>query len=72
MRLRQRRGRARPRVSSRIQPQPQESELIIANTQPQRIGEMRIEKRGGTGTRRQASPDPRTTHNPRAEAEGVC
>lgn len=46
--------------------------MIIANTQPQRIGEMRIEKRGGTGTRRQASPDPRTTHNPRAEAEGVC
>ena len=45
---------------------------MIANTEAQRIGEMRIEKRGGTGTRRQASPAPRTTHNPRAEAVGVC
>jgi hypothetical protein len=45
---------------------------MIAKTEAQRIREMRIEKRGGTGTRRQASPDPRTTHNPIAEAEGVC
>ena len=37
---------------------------MIANTEAQRIGEMRIEKRGGTGTRRQASPDPRTTTSP--------
>ena len=46
--------------------------MIIANTQPQRIREMRIEKRGGTGTRRQASPDPHTTHSPKVEARGVC
>ena len=31
----------------RIQPQPQESDLIIANTLPQRIGEMRVEREGG-------------------------
>jgi hypothetical protein len=29
-------------------------------------------KRGGTGTRRQASPDPHTTHSPRLEVQGVC
>jgi hypothetical protein len=31
-----------------------------------------VEKRGGTGTRRQASPDPRTTHRPKPEIQGVC
>jgi hypothetical protein len=44
---------------------------MIANTEAQRIGEMRIEKRGGTGTRRQASPGPRTTHSPQREVQGV-
>jgi hypothetical protein len=29
-------------------------------------------KRGGTGTRRQASPDPRTEHSPEPEIQGVC
>jgi hypothetical protein len=29
-------------------------------------------KRGGTGTNRQVSPDPRTTHSPKALAQGVC
>jgi len=29
-------------------------------------------KRGGTGTRRQASPDPRTTHSPQPKVQGVC
>jgi hypothetical protein len=33
---------------------------------------MIIQKRGGTGTRRQASPDPRTTHSPRPKSQGVC
>jgi hypothetical protein len=45
---------------------------MIANTEAQRIGEMRIEKRGGTGTNRPASPDPRTRHSPKVEAQGVC
>jgi hypothetical protein len=45
---------------------------MIANTEAQRIGEMRIEKRGGTGTRRQASPDPHTTHSPELEIQVVC
>jgi len=44
---------------------------MIANTAPQRIGKMRIEKRGGTGTRRQASPNPHTTHIPEAKAQVV-
>jgi hypothetical protein len=44
---------------------------MILKVEPQRIGEMKIEMRGGTGTRRQASPDPRTTHNP-TEVQGVC
>ena len=34
--------------------------------------EMIIQKRGGTGTRRQASPDPRTTHVPDRKVQGVC
>jgi hypothetical protein len=29
-------------------------------------------KRGGTGTRRQASPDPRHPHSPKAKVQGVC
>ena len=45
---------------------------MIANTEAQRIGEMRIEKRGGTGTYRQVSPDPRTTHVPDRKVQGVC
>jgi len=44
---------------------------MIANTEPQRIGEMRIEKRGGTGTRRQASPTPHPTHIPETKAQVV-
>ena len=45
---------------------------MILKVEPQRIGEMRVEKRGESGTRRQASPDPRTTHSPKAEIQGVC
>jgi hypothetical protein len=44
---------------------------MIANTEPQRIGKMRIEKRGGTGTRRQASPNPHTAHIPEAIVQVV-
>jgi hypothetical protein len=43
---------------------------MIANTEPQRIGEIRIENRGGTGTNRQASPDPHRPHSP-IEIQGV-
>ncbi len=34
---------------------------ILAKVEPRRTGEMSIEKRGESGTRLQASPDPRTT-----------
>jgi len=45
---------------------------MIANTEPQRIGEMRIETRGGSGSASKLNPDPRTTHSPKVEARGVC
>jgi hypothetical protein len=31
-----------------------------------------IQKRGGSGTGRQASPDPRHPHSPEAKVQGVC
>jgi hypothetical protein len=45
---------------------------MILKVEPQRTREMSIEQRGEPGTRRQASPDPRTTHSPKAEVQGVC
>jgi hypothetical protein len=45
---------------------------MIANTEPQRIGKLSLEKRGEPGTRLQASPGPRTTHSPRPKRQGVC
>jgi hypothetical protein len=45
---------------------------MILEVEPQRIGETSTEKRRESGTRRQASPDPRTTHSPKAEVQGVC
>jgi hypothetical protein len=45
---------------------------MILKVEPQRTREMNIEQRGGAGTRRQASPAPRTTHSPKAEVQGVC
>jgi hypothetical protein len=45
---------------------------MIANTEAQRIGEMRIDKRGGTGTNRPARPDPHMTHIPKQTVQGVC
>jgi len=44
---------------------------MILKVEPQRIGEMRVEKRGESGTRRQASPNPHTTHIPEAKAQVV-
>lgn len=45
-------------------PLPKESNVILAKDSPRRNGEfVTPEKRGGSGTRLQASPDPRiTTH----------
>jgi hypothetical protein len=45
---------------------------ILPEVEPRRNGEFNVEKRGGTGTRRQASPDPRTTHSPNRKIQGVC
>jgi hypothetical protein len=45
---------------------------MILNVEPQRIGEMSDQKRGESGTRLQASPDPRTTHGPKLKVQGVC
>ena len=45
---------------------------MIANTEAQRIGEMRIEKIGGTGTAAKLTPGPRTTHVPDRKVQGVC
>jgi hypothetical protein len=44
---------------------------MIANTEPQRIGEMRIEKRGGSGPASKLTPHPRTTHTPNTKAQVV-
>jgi len=46
---------------------------MLPKVEPQRTGEMTIiEKRGESGTRLEASPDPRTTHSPELEIQGVC
>jgi len=45
---------------------------MLPKVEPHRIGEMTIiEKRGESGTRLQASPDPRTTHSPELEIQGA-
>lgn len=36
---------------------------MILKVEPERIGEMSNQKRGGSGVRRQSAPDPRTTTN---------
>jgi hypothetical protein len=45
---------------------------MIANTEPQRSGEIRIEERGGSGPASKLTPDPRTTHVPDRKVQGVC
>jgi hypothetical protein len=46
---------------------------MLPKVEPHRTGKMTIvEKRGESGTRLQASPDPRTTHRPKPEIQGVC
>jgi hypothetical protein len=45
---------------------------MIANTEPQRIGDIRIEKIGGSGPASKLTPDPRTRHSPEAKMQGVC
>jgi len=44
---------------------------MIPKAEPQHIGETSAQKRGGTGTRRQASPDPREPHIPNTKGQGV-
>jgi hypothetical protein len=45
---------------------------MIANTEPQGIGEMRIEKRGGSGPASKLTPDPHTTANLNRKARVVA
>ena len=45
---------------------------MIANTERQRIGEIRIEKRGGSGPASKLTPDPHTELSPKPEIQGVC
>jgi hypothetical protein len=45
---------------------------MILKVEPECIGEMSAKKRGESGTRLQASPDPRTPHSPKPEIQGVC
>jgi hypothetical protein len=44
---------------------------ILSEVQARLYGRSQA-KRGGTGTARQASPDPHTTHSPKAKVQGVC
>jgi hypothetical protein len=46
---------------------------MLPKVEPHRTGKMTvIERRGESGTRRQASPDPRTTHVPDRKVRVVC
>jgi hypothetical protein len=45
---------------------------MLPKVEPQRTGEMTIiEKRGGSGTRQQARPNPRKEHIPKQKVQGV-
>jgi hypothetical protein len=44
---------------------------MVPKTEPQRIGEMRRAKNGGSGVQRQSAPDPHTTHIPEAIVQVV-
>jgi hypothetical protein len=45
---------------------------MIANTEPQSIGELSIETRGGSGPASKLNPDPRATHQTQPKVGGVC
>jgi hypothetical protein len=45
---------------------------MILKVEPQRIGEMKIEKRGGTGPAAKLNPAPRTPHKPKQKVQVVC
>jgi len=45
--------------------------MILPKVKPRRNGDFTT-KRGESGTRLQASPDPRTTHSPKPEIQGAC
>jgi hypothetical protein len=44
---------------------------ILAEVKARLYGQSEA-NRGGTGTRHQASPDPRTKHSPKPKIQGVC
>jgi hypothetical protein len=44
---------------------------ILAEVKARLYGQSET-KRGGTGTRRPASPDPHRPHSPKAKVQGVC
>ncbi len=52
-------------------PLPKESSYMILKLEPERIGKLNLEKRGESGTRLQASPDPHRPHSPKLEIQGV-
>jgi hypothetical protein len=45
--------------------------MILPETKPRRNGDFTT-KRGESGTRHQASPDPRTTHSPKRKVQVAC
>jgi hypothetical protein len=45
---------------------------ILPKDKSRHTGEMSRSQRGGTGTRRQASPAPRTKHIPKQRVQVVC
>jgi len=51
---------------------PQPGQIKQAPTATKGPVEVIIQKRGGTGTYRQVSPDPRSPHIPKALVQGVC
>ncbi len=44
---------------------------ILPEVEPRLYGQSET-KRGGTGTAAKLTPDPRTTHSPKAIVQGVC
>jgi hypothetical protein len=52
-------------------PMPRSLMNILPTVEPPFYGQPES-KRGGAGTYRQVSPDPRKTHQPQPKARGVC
>ena len=45
---------------------------MILKVEPERIGKLNLEKRGGSGPAAKLNPDPRHPHGPKPEIQGVC